>query len=291
MDSNPSFFAKRLGIIVCADDFGVSSDVNNAIIRLLEHERISAVSCLVTGKAWEKGAMALKNFRDLADIGLHLFYEETPFNEILTLAYTKRLSKPLILKKFKCQLDNFMGSMGMPPDYIDGHQHIHQLPVFRLALMDLIDAAGFNRIYIRNSASNFNDILKRKISILKNIFIALPGFSLKKDLYKREIPTNNDFLGVYNFNTNHHAGHIFDQFLRTVRKTNSIYVCHPCCGNKLLNDKSNVFDIKRVEEFKYLESDQYKETLERRGLFLTRFKHTSIKGPSGASVNGKRYTS
>ena len=43
MGLNSAFFDKKLGIIVCADDFGVSSDVNDAIIRLLEHERISAV--------------------------------------------------------------------------------------------------------------------------------------------------------------------------------------------------------------------------------------------------------
>ena len=276
MGLNSAFFDKKLGIIVCADDFGVSSDVNDAIIRLLEHERISAVSCLVHGKAWAQGAVLLKNFRGMVDIGLHLFYEEMPFNEILTLAYTKRLSRKTILKKFKFQLDSFMESTGMPPDYIDGHQHIHQLPVFRAALMDLIDSAGFDKIYIRNSASSLDDILKRRISIFKNIFIALPGFSLKKDLSNKKIPTNNDFLGIYNFNTTDDPGEIFEKLLRTVKKTNSIFVCHPGCGHKLPNGKSNFFDKKRAEELKYFESDQYKDTLERRGLYLSRFISTSL---------------
>ena len=42
----------------------------------------------------------------------------------------------------------------------------------------------------------FDDILRRKTSILKNICIALPGALLKKDLCIKKIPTNNDFLGT-----------------------------------------------------------------------------------------------
>jgi predicted glycoside hydrolase/deacetylase ChbG (UPF0249 family) len=262
---------KKLGIIVCADDFGMSSGVNNAILKLLESGRISAVSCLVTGRAWTEGARQLINFRERADIGLHLCYEDMPFNQTLKLAYTQRLNRPLILERFRFQLGHFMETLGMAPDYIDGHQHIHQLPVFKSALMDLIDSAGFNKIYVRNSAADFNDILIRNVSILKNALIAWPGRSLKRDLGGKKIPTNEDFLGIYDFNTAHDPGKIFERFLKTVRKPNSVFVSHP---SQSLDDKNNAFGKKRIEEFKYLESDQYQETLERHGLYLTKFLYS-----------------
>lgn len=278
MNLSPSFLNKKFGIIVCADDFGISTEVNDAIIKLLKNERISAVSCLVAGKSWEQGVGLLKCFRGAVDIGLHLFYEEAPFNKILALAYSKRLSKKTILEKFKFQIDYFIESMGISPDYIDGHQHIHQLPVFRSVLMDLIDTAGLNKIYIRNSAMSLNDIFKRKTSIFKNIFIALPGFSLKRSLYNKRIPTNNDFLGIYNFHTTDEPGEIFERFFRTVKRKNSILMSHPMCENKFLNGKNNTFYNKRVQELKYLESNAYKETLERYGLYLTRFTDVPING-------------
>jgi len=264
---------KNLGVIVCADDFGISSDVNEAILRLLNNRRISSVSCLVTGKAWGQGAILLKDFQGAVDIGLHLSYDEMPFDKILILACAKRLSKQLILKKFKFQLDCFMESMGRSPDYIDGHQHLHQLPVFRSALMDLIDTAGLNKFYIRNSAMDLNDILIRRVSMIKNLFIALPGSLLKNCLSIKEIPTNNDFLGTYDFNTAHDPGDILGQLLMTVRKENSILMCHPSCKNNSLSGGKNAFENKRVKEFRYLESDEYNEMLKRCGLYLTRFTY------------------
>jgi len=261
MGLNPSSFNKKLGVIVCADDFGASSQINEAIIRLLKDERISACSCLVTGKAWEQGSVLLKSFRGAADIGLHLIYDDMPYHEIVTWAYTKRLKKGPILKKFKSQLDRFWESMARPPDHIDGHKHIHQLPVFKSALMDLMDMVGAHKIYVRNAGMGLDDILRRKTSILKNMYISFPGGSLKKDLFKKEIPTNNDFLGIYDFNAPLAPAEVFEKFLRTVKRTNSIVMCHPSFG----------------EELRYLESNEYRETLERYGLYLTRFTYGSIE--------------
>ena len=64
----------KKGIIVCADDFGLSRAVNKGVVRLLESSRISAVSCLVTGSAWQEGYPKLLHHQSDADIGLHLVF-------------------------------------------------------------------------------------------------------------------------------------------------------------------------------------------------------------------------
>jgi chitin disaccharide deacetylase len=250
---------KKIGLIVCADDFGASPAINAAIVRLLEMKRISAVSCLVTGDAWAQGAAFLKRYRGAVDLGLHLVYDAVPFNKAVTMAYAGGMDRNVIVRAFKDQLDRFVKEIGDGPDYIDGHKHIHQLPVFRTALFELIDAADLQGIYIRNSAMDVGDILERKISVLKNMTIAWTGHALKSALRRKGISTNNDLLGIYDFKTTRNPGDILEKFLESVRKSNSILVTHP--GPEL----------NRLEEMKYLQSDQYQTAMSRHGVYLKRF--------------------
>ena len=52
--------ASSRSLAVCVDDFGLHAGVNAAVLDLLALGRISAVSCLVDGVAWQEGALALK---------------------------------------------------------------------------------------------------------------------------------------------------------------------------------------------------------------------------------------
>jgi len=253
---------KRRGIIVCADDFGMSSEINRVIVKLLENKRISAVSCLVTGSAWEEGSILLKKF-DNIDMGLHLSFPHLSFAQILRLAYSRMISKGEIFREFKFQLECFQEKTGRYPDFLDGHQHIHQLPVFRSVVVDLTNFIGADRIYIRNSSVSIIDIFSRRTSILKSILISIPGRSFKKCLVKSGIRTNNDLLGVYYFNKSNKPEIIFKFLLKTVRKPNSIFIVHPGRDN---------IGINRGEETEYLNSDEHKDALEGPGLYLNRFE-------------------
>lgn len=260
---------KKLGIIVCADDFGISSQANDAIIKLLERKRISAVSCLVTGGAWNDGGTLLKNFQDAIDIGLHLSYRGLPFSKILLLICAGRMDRKIIFEEFKIQLNCFLEKFGRPPDFIDGHQYIHQLPVFKSALLDLANVLKGSMFYVRNSSMLLKDILRRKIAIPKSILISAAGKVFKKQLSERQINTNSDFLGIYDFNADKNAGEILELFIKNIKKPNSILVVHPGYGNKVYRNKC--FEEKREEEMNYLISDKFKTTLEYFGLYPARF--------------------
>ena len=252
---------KRLGLIVCADDFGMSLEINSAIVKLLENRRISAVSCLVTGSAWKEGSILLKEF-DNIDVGLHLSFPHLSFAQILRLAYSRMISKGEIFREFKFQLECFQEKTGRYPDFLDGHQHIHQLPVFRSVVVDLTNFIGADRIYIRNSAVSIIDIFSRRTSILKNILISIPGKSFKKCLVKSGIRTNNDLLGVYDFNKYNDPERIFKVLLKTIKKPNSIFMVHPGDDNLIVNRKA---------EAEYLNSCEYKHDIEHSGLYLSKF--------------------
>src|SRR5262245_55993605 len=60
----------RIRLILCADDYAIAPGISRGILRLLQARRISAVSCMVTGRHWPEHAGWLRPFADGADIGL-----------------------------------------------------------------------------------------------------------------------------------------------------------------------------------------------------------------------------
>jgi hypothetical protein len=55
-------------------------------------------------------------------------------------AYTRRLDRRSIRAEIRLQLNAFEAALGRAPDYIDGHQHVHQLPGVRAELLDELAA-------------------------------------------------------------------------------------------------------------------------------------------------------
>lgn len=283
----PNSFNKKLDVIICADDFGMSCGINSAIIKLLEAKRISAVSCLVAGKAWNEGYGFLKKFQNDIDIGLHLSFTHTyhlthmnvlgvsdklpAFKKIVELAYLKRINKKIILNEFRIQLENFYKKMGRYPDFIDGHKYIHQLPIFRVAMTELISSIEIDKIYIRNSSISILDILARKTAIFKNFFISMQGYSLKKYLFKKCLYTNNDLLGIYNFNRTIDFQSFFGTTIKTIKTHNSIFVVHPSHEDKEYGCEDNISNSWREREMEYLSSNSHKNLMNRLGMRLTRF--------------------
>ena len=45
-------------VCICADDFGMGHAINEAVLALVEHERLSAVGCMVRRAAWSSAREA-----------------------------------------------------------------------------------------------------------------------------------------------------------------------------------------------------------------------------------------
>ena len=132
-------------VILCVDDFGLSPEVNEAVAELVDARVVSATSCLSLGPAWPDGAALLSGpRREHLDVGLHLNLTEAfaaapalamPLPLLIARALLRSLD-PEWLKQAVCkQLDAFEAVWGAAPDYVDGHQHVHQLPQVREVLL------------------------------------------------------------------------------------------------------------------------------------------------------------
>jgi hopanoid biosynthesis associated protein HpnK len=139
---------KRPRIIVNADDFGVSEEVNEAIIRAHKEGVLTSASLMVTGAAFE-GAVKLARETPSLAVGIHivtvvgrsaLSHEEIPslvdregnFSNDPTAAGLKYFFSPRarreLRKEIAAQFDKFH-STGLRLSHIDGHLHLHVHPV------------------------------------------------------------------------------------------------------------------------------------------------------------------
>lgn len=131
-------------IAVACDDFGLHPDIDRAALHLARGGRVQAIGCLVRGPSWPRHARWLKALDPACvDIGLHLdlspkapgVFKPPALLRFILRALARRLDPEALRRKISSQLAAFEQQMGRPPAYVDGHQHVHQLPQVREALV------------------------------------------------------------------------------------------------------------------------------------------------------------
>lgn len=240
-------------IILCADDYGQNKPISQAIITLIEKKRLSATSCLVTAPDWPEYAKWLRSLRDHVQVGLHFNLTEKqtglqyPLSQLLIRAYLHRLDKAAIQAEFSAQLEKFVIAMGGLPDFIDGHQHIHQFPIIREAILESYEQN------LRHQPCYVRCVFDKKAffrGTLKHIIIQLSGAAtFKKQLEQREIAHNSSFAGIYNFADSQQYAQFFPQFLQQIQE-GGIIMCHPGLTSS------------REHEYRYFLSDEFLQACE-----------------------------
>jgi chitin disaccharide deacetylase len=192
-----------LRLAVCADDYGLSAGVDDAIADLIEAGRLSATSCLVDAPHFHVGAERLRALAPVADIGLHLNFTESfgedaprhPLASFIARAYARRLDAAAIRAEVRRQLDLFESVCGFAPHHVDGHQHVQQLPVVRDALLAELGArpAG-QRPWLRIGVPP-----RGAHGVKPMVLGALGAHALARAATRAGFATNAHLLGVYGF--------------------------------------------------------------------------------------------
>ena len=139
-------------LAICVDDFGLSAAVDDSVFELASQGRISATSCLVDGPNWRADAPRLRaTLAGQIDIGLHLNLSETfpgrqahaGWTQLVWRACARRLDRRQVQAEIDRQMDTFHAAMHAEPDFVDGHRHVHQLPVVREALLKSLAQRGW----------------------------------------------------------------------------------------------------------------------------------------------------
>lgn len=255
-------------IILCADDYGQNTAISQAIINLIALNRLSATSCMSNSYYWLTHANWLLPVKETIDIGLHFnltegstltkdFPQPISLSQLILKAYLKKLNQQAIENEFNAQIDQFIKGLGQLPHFIDGHQHIHQLPIIRDAIIKVYKERLINsKCYIRSVSQPHAFWNVMHSGYFKFMLIQLCGaFQLKKLLAKESIPHNITFSGSYDFSDAKKYAKIFPQFLKQIRNQ-GIIMCHPGLQGSI---ESDIMAKARYFEYQFFQSDLFIE--------------------------------
>ena len=248
-------------IALCVDDFGQHAGIDASVCELLQLNRISAVSCMSGAPRWSShSAPMLRELESCADYGLHFNLTEGfgsksggALSSLILRSYLHRLEPQGLRTILQTQLDSFENALGRTPDFIDGHQHIHQLPMVRDTLLEVVKKRyPSKRPWIRNTTPA-NPSWGGKARVLKY----LGGATLHKKLNQNQIPSNHDFAGVYGFDTENYAA-CFEEWLKFTSEA-SLIMCHPATSL----DTHDPISKQRLVEHNFFSSELYTGLLDR----------------------------
>jgi hypothetical protein len=222
-------------MIICADDYGLSEDIDRAILELCSLEKLGAVSCMVTLKRCDAASLRkLLAYQNRTDIGLHFCVADDTlpdlpaFGRYLRRSLTGRISVPEIISQVSMQYEMFLSKCGRRPDYIDGHLHAHQFPGVREGLIEFVlSLPTSSRPYIRNTYEPISSIRKQKLPWLKTALIGVIGKQMLTKLRAAKIATNSGFAGIYDFRDWEKYPQYFPRFVACLAERNAILVVHP----------------------------------------------------------------
>ena len=227
-------------IIVCADDYALAPGVSHAIRMLASAHRISATSAIVTRPRWTDEAAALKPHTGDIAVGLHLNLTlgrplSTGFNAnnhfstlkpLIAMATLRRLDPVKLSTEIEAQLNSFESGMGGPPDFVDGHEHVHVLPVIRPVLLDVLKRRyGGRSLLIRDPVPTRSH--SSKAPPVKSLVLSRLARNLHQDIEAYGFISNDTFGGVTTFSATPKA--VAAEFSEAARIEGwrPLVMCHP----------------------------------------------------------------
>lgn len=233
-------------IVLIADDFAISEGVSAGIARLGAARRISGTSALVTLARWPHDGLRLAGLRPQIALGLHVNLTlgpplgpmprlalEARLPTIGTLAgkaLARRLDRHEVEAEISRQLVRFTEVTGSRPDFIDGHQHVHAMPVVREALISAIlhfyrDARC--KPLVRIPADAAGSLLSRAGARPKALLLAGLSAGFAKALAAARIPANDGFAGVSGFGSS--TAHVRRDLSSALQGARGLHLvmCHP----------------------------------------------------------------
>jgi predicted glycoside hydrolase/deacetylase ChbG (UPF0249 family) len=206
-------------LILCADDFAQNKEISEGILDLAHQNRLSAISCMTQMPLWPELAPRLIELKN-TQCGLHfnLTHEQKSLGYWLIHSQLRHINRDFIRDTFNEQCDAFEKHLKRAPDFIDGHQHVHALPIIRDVLIEVMKERYANSLpWLRN----LNPIPNQKKSLKEYILhFATRGFS--DLLIKHQIPHNRYFGGIYSLKPEADFKALLEGWIQAATKISSL---------------------------------------------------------------------
>ena len=267
-------------LVLCADDYGIAPGVGAAIRDLMGMGRLSAVSCMTVSPWWPSEGALLQPLA--GELGLHLtLTDQAPlgpmprlapagrfpsFSRLLRDSLTGRLDGPEIAAEIKRQIDAFAAATGRLPSFVDGHQHVHQLPGIGDLLLEVMRRRLGPEAWVRYCDEPLPALWMLGVCRAKAGGISLLGRSFARAGRRQGIPGNAGFRGVYDFTGRIPYDRLFARFLSPPRD-GMLVMCHPGLVDPHLAAADPV-TVAREREYEFLRGPGFQVALDAAGVRL-----------------------
>lgn len=263
-------------IWLCADDYGMSLSVNAAIRELILRRRINATSVMVAAPRFDRSeaeALDLLNSGEKrAALGLHVTLTAPfqpmsegftplsrghflPLQNIMRAAVARRLQPERLVIEVATQVEAFVMAFGRPPDFIDGHQHVHLFPQVRDAVLQVAAQAAPNA-WVRQCGRPRS---VPRLHIAKELLLDVLSVAFRRKARQLGVATNPSFAGAYDFKSKSDFAAIFPRFLAGL-PDGGLIMCHPGFVDAELK-RLDPLTRQREREFAYFNSDAFPRVL------------------------------
>ncbi len=264
-------------IALCLDDLGLHAGVNAAAAALARLGRLNAVSCMVGAAHWRGAGEALAACGAAgADIGLHLDLTEAPMRmsrqalpKLILRSHAHVLAPDELRDEIEAQLEAFEAVLGRPPDHVDGHQHVHQLPQVRDALVEVLQRRYRDRRpWLRSTrhAANLVPPAGQPLAaaLKPRVIEVLGAAGLARLAALHGHRQNARLLGVYDFSGGLAAYRAWLQAWLLAARDGDLLMCHAATGPVA----ADPIGAARCEEWRLLGGPEFEEMRARAGIEL-----------------------
>jgi predicted glycoside hydrolase/deacetylase ChbG (UPF0249 family) len=264
-------------IWLCADDYGISPSVDRAIRDLIMRGRLNATSVMVVAPSLRRSEAIslgiLNSGRKRVAIGLHVTLTAPfaplsqgfqplrdgaflPLEEMLRRAFLRRFSRRRLGVEIATQLKAFVTIFGRPPDFIDGHQHVHLLPQVRDAVLTVASHAA-PHAWVRQCGRIAP--LRHRLADRKGHALDIMSGTFRRRARKLGIRTNPAFAGTYAFADAADYAKLFPRFLHHL-PPDSVVMCHPGFVDDELKRLDPLTQL-REREYEFFMGDEFPRLL------------------------------
>ena len=271
-------------IWLCADDYGISLAVNAAIRDLVVRGRINATSAMTVAPSLTRSeavslTMLNAGGRRVA-LGLHVTltgpfrplskgFEPLDDGAFLSLedmmkaAILRRLRPALLDAEVRAQLAAFVTLFGRPPDFIDGHRHVHLFPRIRNAVLAAAKELAPGA-WVRQCGST--GPIGQRLSDPKGLLVDWLSRGLTRRARALGVPTNPAFAGTYTYRPDADFAALFPRFLAVTPEA-GVVMCHPGVVDAEL-ERLDPLTTLREREYAYFLDDGFPGVLAAHGVVL-----------------------
>lgn len=271
-----------VNLVMCADDFGRSAAIDDAIVELAERGRLGAATVMVgEAKLWRSCA-ALKRVGTI-EIGLHVVlsgdvsaegratlsggYVPRDIDGLTRAALLRRLPLDRIALEVAAQFDEFERVFGHAPHFVDGHQHCHVLPGIREIVL-LTAAQRSPSCWVRSCEESLASLIRRGVDRGRALRSAVLSRGMRASTRALGLRANDGFAGLYDLRDPLNYHRRLPRFMDHASGPNHLVICHPARAA----DSGDAIGPARVAEYDFLSRAPIELLAADRGLSLGTFR-------------------